>query len=222
MQLKLVIYADAAHENLANGASQESYLIFVVAKNLTSILLNWQLKRIQKVVRSSLAAETLALSHVVDSGVYLKNVLSELLFNNTNCIRTEIVSDIKFLYDTLLSKKNVLEKCLWIDIALLKEFIDNKSFTKIHYAPSQNQSANVLAKKREHHQRNFSIHFPKELFHFNRIFTILGSVTIVALKLIYFQIFLCIGLWHFNTSISLKYNRVFRLWIIIIGTVVFV
>ena len=145
MQLKLVIYADAAHENLANGASQESYLIFVVAKNLTSILLNWQLKRIQKVVRSSLAAETLALSHVVDSGVYLKNVLSELLFNNTNCIRTEIVSDIKFLYDTLLSKKNVLEKCLWIDIALLKEFVDNKSFTKIHYAPSQNQSANVLA-----------------------------------------------------------------------------
>ena len=43
--------------------------------------------------------------------------------------------------------KNILEKCLRIDIALLKEFIDNKSITKIQYAPGQNQLANVLTKK---------------------------------------------------------------------------
>ena len=39
------------------------------------------------------------------------------------------------------------EKCLRIDTALLKEFIDNKSVTKIHYVPSQNQLANVLTKR---------------------------------------------------------------------------
>ena len=51
------------------------------------------------------------------------------------------------MYDALHSKKNILEKCLWIDIALFKEFIDNKSVAKIHYFPSQNQLANVLTKK---------------------------------------------------------------------------
>ena len=41
----------------------------------------------------------------------------------------------------------MLKKFLWIDIALLKEFMDNRLIMKIHYAPSQNQLANVLTKK---------------------------------------------------------------------------
>ena len=53
----------------------------------------------------------------------------------------EVVADKKSLYDALHSKKNVLGKCLQIDIVLLKEFIDNKSITKIHYVPGQYQLA---------------------------------------------------------------------------------
>ena len=145
--LKLVIYADAAHRNLVNDASQEGYLIFLVGENRKCILLNWQSKRIRRVVRSSLAAETLALSNAVHNGVYLTKMLSELLFNDEYCIPIEVVTDNKSLYDPLHSKKNVLEKYLQIDIALLKEFIDNRLITKIHYVPSQNQLANVLTKK---------------------------------------------------------------------------
>ena len=74
-------------------------------------------------------------------------MLSELLYNDTYCIPIEVVTDSKSLYDALHSKKNVVEKFRRIDIALLKEFIDNKSITKIHYVPSQNQLANVLTKK---------------------------------------------------------------------------
>ena len=48
--LKLVIYADAAHGNLVNGASQEGYLVFLVGENRKCILLNWQSKRIRRVV----------------------------------------------------------------------------------------------------------------------------------------------------------------------------
>ena len=105
------------------------------------------MKRIQRDVYRLLAAETLALSDNVDNGVYLTKVLSALLFNNTYCILIEVVTDSKSLYDILHSKKNVLEKCLRNDIALLKEFINNKSVTKIHYVPYQNQLANVLTKK---------------------------------------------------------------------------
>ena len=101
-------------------------------------MLNWQSKRIRRAVRSSLAAETLSLSDATNNGIYSSKVLSELLFNNTYCIPIEVVTDSKYLYDALHSKKNVLGKCLRIDTALLKEFIVNRSFTKIHYVPSQN------------------------------------------------------------------------------------
>ena len=119
-KLRFIIYADAAHRNLVNGASQEGYLIFIVGENNKCILLNWQSKRIHRVVRSSLAAEALALSDAVDNGIYLSKMLSELLYNDTCCIPIEVVTDSKSLYDTLHSKKNVLEKFLRIDIALLK------------------------------------------------------------------------------------------------------
>ena len=89
----------------------------------------------------------LALSDAVDNGVYLTKMLSEPLFNDEYCIPIEVVTDSKSLYDALHSKKNVLEKYLRIDIALLKEFIVNRFITKIHYVPCQNQLANVLTKK---------------------------------------------------------------------------
>ena len=94
-KLRFIIYADAAHGNLVNGASQEGYLIFIVGENNKCILLNWQSKRIRRVVRSCLAAETLALSDAVDNGIYLSKMLSELLYNDTYCIPIEVVTDSK-------------------------------------------------------------------------------------------------------------------------------
>ena len=49
-KLRFIIYADAAHGNLVNGASQEGYLIFIVGENNKCILLNWQSKLIRRVV----------------------------------------------------------------------------------------------------------------------------------------------------------------------------
>ena len=82
-------------------------MIFLVGENSKCILLNWQSKRIRRVVRSSLAAETLAMSDAVDNGVYLTKMLSELLFNDENCIPIEVVTDSKLLYDALHSGPNL-------------------------------------------------------------------------------------------------------------------
>ena len=43
-----------------------------------SNLISWQSKRIKRIVRSSLAAETLALSDGVDHAIYLSVLLKEL------------------------------------------------------------------------------------------------------------------------------------------------
>ena len=58
---------DAAHANLEGGASQQGHLILAVHASITNCrvlvsVLSWQSKKIKRVVRSSLAAETCSMS----------------------------------------------------------------------------------------------------------------------------------------------------------------
>ena len=92
--------------------------------------LNWESKRIRRAVRSSLAAEALALSDALDDAVYLMNFFSEIMFSNNYKIPIEIVIDNKSLYESLFSKKNVIEKCSRIDTAFIKENINNQIISK--------------------------------------------------------------------------------------------
>ena len=108
-------------------------------------LLNWQSKRIKRVVRSTLTTETLALSDAVDDGIYISEIVSELLFNGTKSLPIEMYTNSKSLFDAIKSKKNVLEKRLRIDIAMLREMFERKIITNIHNI--SNQLANALTKK---------------------------------------------------------------------------
>ena len=64
--LKLSIFADVSHGNLSDGESGLGYLIMLVGDDGKCSLLNWQLILIKRVVRGTLAVETLALSDAVD------------------------------------------------------------------------------------------------------------------------------------------------------------
>ena len=77
---KLVVYADAVDGNLPDGGSQGGYFIFLVGQNRKCSLPSWQSKKIQRIVRSSLAAETLSLSNAVDTTIFLKKMFSEIYF----------------------------------------------------------------------------------------------------------------------------------------------
>ena len=108
----IFIYSDAAHGNLPNGGSQAGYVIFLCGCNRMCSPLNWQSNCIRRIVRSSFAAETLALSDALDDAIYLRKLFSEIMFNNTYDIPIKITINNKSLYDALFSKKNVIEKCL--------------------------------------------------------------------------------------------------------------
>ena len=129
------------------GGSQLGYLITLVGDDGKCSLLNWQSKWIKHVVRSILAAETLALSDAVNDGIYISEIVSELLFNVTKSLPIEIYTDSISLFDAIKSKKNVLEKRLRIDIAMLREMFEWKIITNIHNITTKNQLANALTKK---------------------------------------------------------------------------
>ena len=137
--LHSVIYSDAAHGNLPNGRSRGGYVIFLCGRNRMCSPLNWQSKRIRRIVLNSFAAETLALSDALDDVIYLRKLFSEIMFNDNYDIPIEIIIDNKSLYDALFSKKNVIEKCLRIDIAFIKENLEKKIITKIHHVPTGEQ-----------------------------------------------------------------------------------
>ena len=122
-------------------------MIFLVDKHCNINLVQWQSKRINRVVRSSLAAETLAMSDGFDSAVYISVLLSELYPElNSFKIPIDIYTNNKSLHDAIHSEKYVSEKQLRIDIGALKELIVQNKSTRILWAKSKNQPANCLMK----------------------------------------------------------------------------
>ena len=83
--LQIIGYSDSIHGNLD---LVKMAVIFLCGYRNMSVPLNWQLKVIGRVVRSSLAAETLTLSDALDDVVYLMKLFSEIMFKsnykNTN------------------------------------------------------------------------------------------------------------------------------------------
>ena len=117
--LRIAVYVDATLASSSNGGSQGGYLIFIVGENRKCSLLNWQSKRIKRVVRSSLSAETLVFCDALDDAIFLQQMVSELLFNKTFIIPIDVYTDNRSLYNILNLTNAVLEKRLRVDIAII-------------------------------------------------------------------------------------------------------
>ena len=63
------------------------YFILLFGRYGKCSFLNWESKQIKRVVRSTSAAETLALKDTVNDGVILAKMISELLFIGTKSIQ---------------------------------------------------------------------------------------------------------------------------------------
>ena len=116
--LRIAVYV-ATLASSSNGGSQDGYLIFIVGENRKCSLLNWQSKRIKRVVRSSLSAETLVFCDALDDAIFLQQMVSELLFNKTFIIPVDVYTDNRSLYNILNLTNAVLEKRLRVDIAII-------------------------------------------------------------------------------------------------------
>ena len=82
MQCKLVAYSYASYNNLENGSSQGGFCIFLKHSNGNLSLILWQSKKIRQMVKSTMAAETLALVDAAEASCWLSNLISELLSYN--------------------------------------------------------------------------------------------------------------------------------------------
>ena len=62
----IICFRDAAFANLKNGSSQGGFIIFLCKSDKNYAPISWKSRKIQRVVRSTLAAETLAMEEALE------------------------------------------------------------------------------------------------------------------------------------------------------------
>ena len=85
---------DAAHANLEGGASQQGHLILAVHASITNCrvpmsVLSWQSKKINRVVRSSLAAETCSMSTCQEHLDWMRTMWEQIGASQYPCHRLQ-------------------------------------------------------------------------------------------------------------------------------------
>ena len=142
--IKLEVFTDASFANLDDRVSSAmGYIVFATSGN-KACSLGWRSGKIKRVVKSTLAAEALALSEGVGEAMYLQKMISEVL-GFKPCIIAHV--DSKGLVDQLHSTKLVYERMLRIDIGIIKEMLDRKELEEVRWCSTDKQLADVLTKR---------------------------------------------------------------------------
>ena len=139
-------YSDASFGNLPGGGSQGGYIIFISDGNGHSCPVAWQSKKIRRVVKSTLAAETLALLEAAEAGVYLATLFKQIL-NLSDGPIVKCFVDNKSLVDSLNSTTTVEDKLLRINMAVLKDMLHRRDLHSVTWVRTAHQLANALTKK---------------------------------------------------------------------------
>uniref|UniRef100_A0A7M5XEQ1 Integrase catalytic domain-containing protein n=1 Tax=Clytia hemisphaerica TaxID=252671 RepID=A0A7M5XEQ1_9CNID len=141
----LYAYSDASHANLPGFKSQGGFIILIKGENGHSAPIVWTSKKVKRVVKSPLAAETLALQEAVEHAALIKALLCEIYDSEQSTFPTVCITDSKSLRDTVHTSTVVEDKGLMIDLCCLREMIQGKLIT-IEWVPASKQLADCLTK----------------------------------------------------------------------------
>ena len=141
----LECYSDASFANLEGNGSQGGFIIFLRDQRGAMCPLYWQSRRIRRVVKSTLSAETVALLECAEAAVFLARVTSEL--TGMEPLRISCYVDNKSLIDVLYSSKSVDHRRLRIDIAVLVGMLERGEIQRVSWVDSASQLADCLTKR---------------------------------------------------------------------------
>lgn len=145
---KIVVFSDASHANINDGTgSVGAHIIWLTDESENSCPIAWHANKVKRVVRSTIAAETLALQEGLEDAVYLRRVLEELLGCKNNSIPIVGFVDNKSVVEALYSTKLVDDKRLRLDMAAIRQSLDNGEVHTIKWCPGEFQLANSMTKR---------------------------------------------------------------------------
>ena len=86
---KIICYNGWSLGNLKNGGSRGGYIIYLVRKNSVFLPIICKSKRLRRVVKSAMAAQTLIQVEAAEACFWLANLLSECCIVNPMMTKTE-------------------------------------------------------------------------------------------------------------------------------------
>lgn len=145
--LTVECYSDASFGNLSDGGSQGSYLVFLVDHRGVRSVVSWQSRKVRRVVKSTLAAETLALLDGAEASILISNLVAELLALGNNQPIVKCYVDNKSLVEAVYSTKAIEDKHLRINMAVLRDMLARGDLHSVEWVQSSCQLADALTKR---------------------------------------------------------------------------
>ena len=140
----LSVYCDASYGNLPNGGSQGGQIIFLSDENGLLSPITWTSKKVRRVCRSTISAETMSMLDAVDSSIWIGHILQKI--TGYKLRQSKIKTDNESLDDAAHSTTAVEAKRLRVDIAAIREEIRNRTIL-VDWIPNTEQLSDVLTKQ---------------------------------------------------------------------------
>ena len=108
----------------------------------------WKSRKIQQVVRSTLAAETLAMEEPLEECFIIRSMLLEIYKGDakSGLFSIHCYTDSKSLIGSVHSTKTLKAKRLKVDVCVIRKLLEKKEIESINWCPSNRQLADCLTK----------------------------------------------------------------------------
>lgn len=113
--------------------------------DLTPII--WTCNKIQKVCTSSMGAEVISAEKGLGEALYVKELIKEVLGREVKGMKLELLTDNKSLVDNIASNKKIEDKKMILNLAVLKQGIEEEDIDRIKWIAKSGMLADVLTKK---------------------------------------------------------------------------
>ena len=139
---EILVYTDASHGNLPSGASQGGCIIFITGNGNVAPF-HWQSKKLPRVAKSSLAAETQSIAESGDMASFAAEMIKEVFAIESPPVK--ILTDSKSFIDHLATKNIISDKRMRIDMARIREMLSLNEI-EVGFVPTDKQLADPLTK----------------------------------------------------------------------------
>ena len=143
--LKVISHSDASHNNLPDGSSQGGYVTFLMGEGGKIAPIRWQSKKLERVAKSPLASETLALGVAADAGFMIACMVQEV-FRLPSLPVVECFTDNASLIETLKTSNITSDTRLRVEISSLRQMITKGEIHAL-WVEGRYQLADALTKR---------------------------------------------------------------------------
>ena len=145
--LKIVSFSDSSFNNLPKGNSQGAHVVFLADDKNNSCPVSWSSNKIKRVVRSTLAAETLAFTEAADTAFYIQKLLIEILQTSSiPAIPIMCLTDSQSLFETIGTSHQTTDRRLRVEISAIREMVEKEEIS-VEWVSKDKQLSDVLTKK---------------------------------------------------------------------------